>query len=230
MSTRVSVRAAARQNLRLWLMMVLTFVTGLLDAVGYLGLDRIFTGNMTGNIVILGMGLAGADDLPVVGPLVALGAYVVGAAVAGRLLRRHRSAWEPIVTAIFAVSAGLLTAVATILATCQIAGTSAAGIAIAATIAALMGAQAASARALAVADMTTVVVTSTITAYASETLFAPGLAWLTHRRLWAVVAIFSGALAGALLMKIHICVPVYIAAVLTAAVAFLGHLTWTRAP
>jgi len=230
MSTRLSVRAAARQNLRLWLMMVLTFVTGLVDAVGYLGLDRIFTGNMTGNIVILGMGLAGADALPVVGPLVALGAYVVGAAVAGRFLRRHRSAWEPIVTAIFAVSAGLLTAVATVLVTCQLAGTSAAGIAIAATIAAVMGAQAASARALAVADMTTVVVTSTITAYASETLFAPGLAWLTHRRLWAIVAIFSGALAGALMMKLHICVPVYLAAVLTAAVAFLGHLTWDSAP
>jgi hypothetical protein len=30
--------------------------------------------------------------------------------------------------------------------------------------------------------MTTVVVTSTITAYASETLFMPGIAWLTHRR------------------------------------------------
>ena len=227
MSTRVSVRAAAaRQNLRLWLMMVLTFVTGLLDAVGYLGLDRIFTGNMTGNIVILGMGLAGADDLPVVGPLAALGAYVVGAAVAGRLLRRHRSEWVPIVTAIFTVNAGVLTAVATILATCQIAATSAAGIAIAASVAALMGAQAASARALAVAEMTTVVVTSTITAYASETLFTPGVAWLTHRRLWAIVVIFSGALAGALMMKLHICIPVYLAAVLTAAVAFLGHLAW----
>ena len=41
-------------------MVALTFVTGLLDAVGYLGLDRVFTGNMTGNVVILGMGLAGA--------------------------------------------------------------------------------------------------------------------------------------------------------------------------
>ena len=92
MLTDDRLRTAARQNLRLWLMMVLTFVTGLVDAVGYLGLDRIFTGNMTGNIVILGMGLAGEDGLPVAGPLVALGAYVVGAAVAGRLLQRHKPA------------------------------------------------------------------------------------------------------------------------------------------
>ena len=49
----------------------LTFATGMLDAVGYLGLDRVFTGNMTGNVVILAMALTGADGLPVVGPLLA---------------------------------------------------------------------------------------------------------------------------------------------------------------
>jgi uncharacterized membrane protein YoaK (UPF0700 family) len=185
--TDARVRTAARQNLRLWLMMVLTFVTGLVDAVGYLGLDRIFTGNMTGNIVILGMGLAGENGLPVAGPLVALGAYVVGAAVVGRLLHRHKPAWKPIVTAIFACSACVLTAAAIVLAFARADGGSAAGIGIAACIAALMGAQAATARALAVADMTTVVVTSTITAYASETLFMPGAAWLTHRRLWSIL-------------------------------------------
>lgn len=52
--------------------LALTFVTGIVDAVGYLGLDRVFTGNMTGNIVILGMGVAGADELPVLGPAIAL--------------------------------------------------------------------------------------------------------------------------------------------------------------
>ncbi len=77
--------------------------------------------------------------------------------------------------------------------------------------------------------MTTVVVTSTITAYASETLFMPGAAWLTHRRLWSILAIFSGALAGALMMKIHICIPVYVAAAGTAVVALVGHYAWEDA-
>jgi uncharacterized membrane protein YoaK (UPF0700 family) len=118
------------------------------------------------------MGLAGEDSLPVAGPLVALGAYVVGTAVAGRLLHRHKPAWNSIVTAIFAGSACVLTAASTVLAISRAGGASAAGIG----IAALMGVQGATARALAVADMTTVVVTSTITAYASETLFMPGAA------------------------------------------------------
>jgi uncharacterized membrane protein YoaK (UPF0700 family) len=234
-STRAAVmtdhiRAHTRKRLRLWLMMVLTFVTGMLDAVGYLGLDRIFTGNMTGNIVILGMGVAAEDSLPVAGPAIALGAYVLGAAVAGRLVLRHKPVWKPVVTAVFVVSACAMTAAATILALFHVSGPSALGIAVAASIAMLMGAQAATARALAVADMTTVVVTSTITAYAAETLFNPGLGWLTHRRLWAVLAIFAGAVTGALLMKIDISVPVYLAAGATAVVALVGHVAWEDTP
>ena len=77
--------------------------------------------------------------------------------------------------------------------------------------------------------MTTVVVTSTITSYASETLFAGGLAWFTHRRLWAVMAIFGGALVGGLLMKLHICIPVYLAAIATLGTALVGHRLWERA-
>ena len=58
-------------------LLVLTFTTGLVDAVSYLGLGRVFTANMTGNIVFLGFGIAGSGGLPVVAPLVSLGAFLV---------------------------------------------------------------------------------------------------------------------------------------------------------
>lgn len=41
-------------------MSALTSSTSIVDPVGYLGLDRVFAGDMTGNVVVLGMGLAGA--------------------------------------------------------------------------------------------------------------------------------------------------------------------------
>lgn len=220
--------ALVARHLQVWLMMTLTVVTGALDAVGYLGLDRVFTGNMTGNVVILGMGIAAEEGLPVAGPLGALIAYVVGAAVAGRLVRRGTRGWGPAVTATLGVNAALLVAVATALLLVPVHGGSLAGILAAATIAVAMGAQASVARFLAVTDMTTVVVTSTITSYASETLFAGGLAWFTHRRLWAVVAIFAGALAGGVMIRLHICIPVYAAAVATLVTALLGHRLWNR--
>jgi uncharacterized membrane protein YoaK (UPF0700 family) len=217
-----------QRHLQLWSMMTLTVVTGALDAVGYLGLDRVFTGNMTGNVVILGMGIAAEEGLPVAGPLGALIAYVVGAAVAGRVVRRGERGWGPAVTATLAVNAALLAAVATALLVLPMHGQSLAGILAAATIAVAMGAQASVARFLAVTDMTTVVVTSTITSYASETLFAGGLAWFTHRRLWAVVAIFAGALVGGVMMKLDVCVPVYVAAIATLGTALVGHRLWDR--
>ena len=75
-------------------MMVLTFVTGVVDAVGFLALDRVFVGNMIGNIVILGMAVAGADDLPVLGPAIALLTFTIGALAAGVFLRRRRKEWS----------------------------------------------------------------------------------------------------------------------------------------
>ncbi|MBJ7337363.1 MAG: DUF1275 domain-containing protein [Mycolicibacterium sp.] len=210
-------------------MMALTVVTGSLDAVGYLGLDRVFTGNMTGNVVILGMGIAADEGLPVAGPLIALIGYVLGAAVVGLTIRGRTRTWTPVVTVIVCVNAGVLAAVATALLFVSRPGQSPAGVATAATIAVVMGAQASVARFLAVTDMTTVVVTSTITSYASETLLKGGLTWFTHRRLWAVVAIFAGALAGGLMIKLHISVPVYAAAVVTLGCGVLGHVLWERA-
>src|ERR1700743_1077014 len=63
----------------------LTFVTGLVDAVSYLGLGRVFSANMTGNVVLLGFGIAGTGGLPVIAPLVSGFAFLIGAAAAGRL-------------------------------------------------------------------------------------------------------------------------------------------------
>src|SRR5664279_4680765 len=69
-------------------LLVLTFTTGLVDAVSYLGLGRVFTANMTGNIVFLGFGLAGSGGLPVVAPLVSLASFLVGARGGGILAER----------------------------------------------------------------------------------------------------------------------------------------------
>src|SRR3954471_5322120 len=70
-------------------LLVLTFSTGLVDAVSYLGLGRVFTANMTGNVVLLGFGIAGSVGLPVVAPLVSLAAFLAGSAAGGVLARRR---------------------------------------------------------------------------------------------------------------------------------------------
>jgi uncharacterized membrane protein YoaK (UPF0700 family) len=70
-------------------LLVLTFTTGLVDAVSYLALGRVFTANMTGNIVLLGFGIAGSGGLPVVAPIISLAAFLLGAGGGGALVKRN---------------------------------------------------------------------------------------------------------------------------------------------
>lgn len=216
------------EKLALAATVTLTFVTGVVDAVGYLALDRVFTGNMTGNIVILGMGVAGADDLPVLGPAIALAAFTAAAFVAGLVLRAGTKGWQHRVTVLLtlgAVTLAALTAVAVVVGDQSGPATQ---VMMAAATAAVMGSQAMVARAVGVADMTTVVVTSTLASLAGETWTRRGGGVLLNRRFGAIAAIFAGAVAGALLLRWHIAVPFAVATALTAAVAALGHLRLSR--
>jgi len=67
------------------LLLVLTMITGLVDAVSYLELGHVFVANMTGNIVFLGFAAAGAPGLSVPASLAAIGAFLAGALAGGRL-------------------------------------------------------------------------------------------------------------------------------------------------
>ena len=53
-------------------LLILTASTGTIDAVSYLALDRVFTGNMTGNVLFLGFGLVGVGNVPFVNNAIAL--------------------------------------------------------------------------------------------------------------------------------------------------------------
>ena len=68
------------------LLIVLTVVTGIVDAVSYLELGHVFVANMTGNIVFLGFAAAGASQHSIAPSLVAIGAFLLGALAGGRLL------------------------------------------------------------------------------------------------------------------------------------------------
>jgi uncharacterized membrane protein YoaK (UPF0700 family) len=217
---------ADRDRLHLGLMLALTFSTGIADAVGYLGLDRVFTGNMTGNVVILGMALAGGDDLPVAGPLLAFATFMAGAVVAGMVLRPVEVGWTGRTTSLFGVVGLLLVAITVLLVVFDDGGLPhAVQLTVAGLLAFAMGLQAATARHLSVKDVTTVVVTSTITGLAADSRLAGGSGKNSGRRMAAIGLIGVGACAGALLLQAHLAWGVAVSAALTLAVAALGHTT-----
>ncbi|MFL6061079.1 MAG: YoaK family protein [Marmoricola sp.] len=221
MSNLSTASSRAAEGVHLPLMLALTFSTGLIDAVGYLGLDRVFTGNMTGNVVVLGMALAHADGLPVAGPVVALSGFLAGAAIAGSALRGEAAGWSQRTSAIFAcVAVALGTTSGYLLAVDH--PPHAAALTVTGLLGTAMGAQAGTARHLAVKEVTTVVVTSTITALAAESWFGNRAGAQVPRRGSAVALILLGACTGALLLRWQLGAAVALAASITALVAVLG--------
>jgi len=178
--------------------MTLTALSGVVDAVCYLGLGRVFTANMTGNVVVLGFAAAGAPGFSVPASLTSLGVFLVGAVCGGRISRRISRRSRLLVTAIGA-EAGFVAAAAAV---ALIASTVASGWArytVIALLAMAMGIRNAVIRRLAIPDMTTTVLTLTLTGLAADSGLAGGSNPRAGRRTAAVLMMLIGATAGAAL-------------------------------
>jgi uncharacterized membrane protein YoaK (UPF0700 family) len=180
------------------LMLVLTVLTGVVDAVSILSLGRVFVANMTGNIVFVGFALAGAHGFSLSASLSALAGFLLGAAAFGAVSQRvgvHRG------RLLGGVAGAELLIVVVALVTFMLAGThpaSAARAAIAALLALAMGLQNAAVRQLKVFDLTTTVLTMTLTGIAADLHQHDQFAVV--RRLLAVIAMLAGAVIGGLLV------------------------------
>jgi len=174
----------------------LTVVSGLIDAVSFLALGRVFTANMTGNLILLGFAAAGEPGFDIAASLTALGAFLVGAGIAARLAAALAGR-EPHRWFLSAVSAeAALTAVAGGCAFLAPRYPAVAALALA------MGLRNATVNRLAVPDMTTTVLTRTITALAGDLVVRSAADRpATTRRLASVIALVAGAVAGALLVR-----------------------------
>ena len=199
-------------------LLVLTFATGVIDAVSFLGLGNVFTANMTGNVVLLGFGISGAPGLPIVAPLVSLAAFFAGSVVGGRMAVRAPTGARHLSLSM-RVEIGLLVAAAvwTLVVDVEPHHFSA-GVAIA-LLAFALGVRNATVRRVKVADLTTTVLTMTLTALAADSPLAGGDGRGSWRRGGAVVAMLLGAVAGGLLIKAHLAAAIALAAV-------LAILTW----
>src|SRR2546426_5548940 len=185
-------------------LLALTGVTGVVDAVSFLGLGHVFTANMTGNVVLLGFAVAGAPGLSMARSSTSLVAFLVGAAFGGRLTvamaAASRRRW--LLTA--ALSEALLLATAAIVSIGFDIGsaTPPSRLYTAIILTALaMGLRNATIRRLAVPDLTTTVLTLTLTGVAADSSVAGGDNPRIGRRVASVALMFAGAAVGTLLLR-----------------------------
>ena len=81
------------------LMLVLTVLTGVVDAVSILSLGRVFVANMTGNVVFIGFAVAGASGFSLAASISALAGFLAGAAMGGAAVSRPSASCMPAASA-----------------------------------------------------------------------------------------------------------------------------------
>ncbi len=174
-------------------LLLLTFVTGIVDAVSVLGY-HVFTANMTGNIVFFGFALAGSVASTVSSSLVALVSFMAGAVIGGRVANANEPRGRWLVVG-FGAEVTMLTA-ATV-----VAFHGGRAPVLVSLLALAMGLRNAITRKLAIPDLITTVLTSTVTGLAAESSLAGGSNPRWRRRVAAIAAMLSGACSGAVLLS-----------------------------
>ena len=209
----------AAEKIAPYVLLGMTAVTGLVDAVSFLSLGSVFTANMTGNILILAFATARVSGLSVARTSTALIAFVMGAILGGRITARANddsrirlAAQAFLLEVVFLFAASL----------CSIGYRrdlmeySFQSFVLIAFTGLAMGTRNAAVRKLAIPDLTTTVLTLTLTGIAADSSLANGGNPRLARRVGSVLAIFFGAAFGAVIIHYSISAALWLGTAISA--------------
>lgn len=194
-------------------LVVLTFVTGIVDAAAFLALGQVFAAMQTGNVIFLGFGLADATEASVVAPLVGLAAFLAGGAIAALI----RADGPGRLGRAMVVEVALLGAVAVTAAAVDVVPDELVAYLLIAGLSLAMGLRNTTARTLGDPNLATTVLNLTLTAVAAHTPMRIASGTDVAERAVGFAAILLGALTGALLLKTSLTLAIATAAVISAA-------------
>lgn len=175
-------------------------VAGLVDAVSILRLGRVFVANMTGNVVFIGFGLAGAPGFSLGGALVAVAGFVVGAAATAWLPAGWTSQRGRVLQTGVTIKVALAVPVVVVASVDHVRPGGTAAYVLTVLLAASMGVQNAIVRRLGLPELTTTVLTRTMTGLFADLRSHGWRATLLGYPALSVVFLFGGAVLGAVLV------------------------------
>ncbi len=187
--------ALSDENRRVALVLILTFATGAVDSVSYFSFNHTFTANMSGNMALLGIGMA-THFGPVAGNLFAFAGFVLGSLIGPRALRPMRGHHLVLTARLLAIEFVILLLLTCVLITTTTVGDAVLRDAVCGVLALAMGIQTTVARHLAVKDVNTTVATMTLHDLVSG-LSREGMKSARWRRRGGVVVLLvAGAATG----------------------------------
>ena len=178
-------------------LLLLTASTGCIDAVSYLALDKVFTGNMTGNVLFIGFSLVGAGTAPILNYAIALGGFALGSMIGGRIVGQSAKKGLPTASRAILIAGAALIVGSAIYWLIVDTLSNPALLTITAILSLVMGAQVSAVKPVGNSDVTTIVVTNTLANLARDSRLAGGTGRNWFPRLAAIIAMGIGAAIGA---------------------------------
>ncbi|OBF28415.1 hypothetical protein A5724_28905 [Mycobacterium sp. ACS1612] len=200
-------------------LLLLTFATGMVDAVSVLMLGHVFVANMTGNIIFLGFWFAPHTVVDMTAVLVGFGSFVAGAIVGGRFSRHLDGNVRRWLTAALGFEVVMLATLSILSGTGVLDYHDNTKLYLIAGMALTFGIQAATARQFGVQELSTTVLTTTIVGIGFDSRVAGGRGHREKLRYSVVLTMCAGALVGATLTRWFVAPVIAVAAVVVAIAA-----------
>ncbi|WP_328349960.1 DUF1275 domain-containing protein [Mycobacterium sp. NBC_00419] len=198
-------------------LLLLTFGTGMVDAISVLVLGHVFVANMTGNVIFLGFWFVPHSGVDMTAAVVSFASFVVGTIIGGRFARHLAYEVRVWITAALGTEVVLLTALAILAGTGVLAYHDNGKLLLIAGLAIIFGAQNAAARQFGIQELSTTVLTSTIVGIGSESRLAGGTGQREKLRYSVVVTMLAGAAVGATMSRFMVAPVIGLTAVVVAA-------------
>lgn len=202
-------------------LLLLTFATGVIDAISVLVLGHVFVANMTGNVIFLGFWFAPHSTVDLTAAVVAFGDFVVGTILGGRIARLLDARVRRWLTTAFGIEVVLIAVLAALAGAGVLDYHDDTKLILIAGLALAFGIQTATARQLGIAELNTTVLTSTIVGIGFESRLAGGTGDREKLRVSVVLTMLAGAAVGATLSRFAVAPVIALAAVLVAVAAAL---------
>jgi uncharacterized membrane protein YoaK (UPF0700 family) len=197
-------------------LLLLTFSTGIVDAISVLVLGHVFVANMTGNVIFLGFWFAPHTVIDMTAAVVAFVSFVAGAILGGRLARHLDDDVRRWLAVALGIEVVVLVALSILTGTGVLDYHDNTKLLLIAGLAVTFGSQNATARQFGIQELSTTVLTSTIVGIGFDSRLAGGSGQREKLRFSVVLTMCAGAMVGATLTRWAVAPVIALAAVVVA--------------
>lgn len=212
----MAVTSPVSERLTVTGLLLLTFATGLVDAISVLVLGHVFVANMTGNVIFLGFLFVPHSGVDMTAAVVAFVSFLAGTVIGGRFIRHLEHDTRRWVTVSLAVECVVLVALSVLAGAGVLRYHDNTKLILLAGLALAFGSQNATARQFGIQELSTTVLTSTIVGIGVDSRLAGGTGQREKLRFAVVLTMCGGAVVGATISRFTVAPVIALAAVVVA--------------